>query len=101
MASDIFDKKVTKVENPSICYSLIGNFLNTEIDDLGKGMPLEEQYSQIEFREEDLEFEEIFPKSSTQPISIKKKPIFVITEDLDESSPAEQSFPERKTVMKK
>jgi len=42
MASDIFDKKVTKVENPSICYSLIGNFLNTEIDDLGKGMPLEE-----------------------------------------------------------
>ena len=101
MASDIFDKKVLKVENPKVSCSLIGNFVNTEIEDLAKGIPLEEQYSQIEFKEEDLEFEDIFPKNSTQPIPIKKKPIFVITEDLDEESPAEVNFPERKTIMKK
>ena len=65
IASDIFDKKVIKVENPKVSCSLIGNFVNTEIEDLAKGIPLEEQYSQIEFKEEDLEFEDIFPKNST------------------------------------
>lgn len=85
MGSDIFDKKVRKVENPKIECSLIGNYLNTGIEDLGRGHPLEKQYSQIEFREEDLESEDFFPKSATQPIKIKKKPIFVITEDLEEN----------------
>jgi hypothetical protein len=66
MYSDIFDKSKPSKENPSIEHSLIGRINQVDLEkSIFGNEPVEEEYSQIEFIDEEIDFEEIFRGAST------------------------------------
>ena len=84
----MFDKNtIPRAQDPKIEFSYIGKLSDIEIEQQMYNLneeSLPEQYSQIEFKEEDLEFEDLKAYATQDFSSKKNKQLFVVSENEDD-----------------